>query len=76
MTPTEVADALGKSVNTVKQRLWRMARDGQLANSNGRYSPITHNPGNPVTEREGGDGYSVMPVMGYSGEATDNQTWT
>jgi hypothetical protein len=38
MTPTEVADALGKSVNTIKVRMWRMERDGQLLSSGGRYT--------------------------------------
>lgn len=28
LSPGEVADALGKPRNTVKQRLWRMAQDG------------------------------------------------
>jgi hypothetical protein len=51
MTPTEVAEALGKSANTVKQRMWTMSRDGQLLNSNGRYS-VAHNLHNPITERE------------------------
>ena len=61
MTPTEVADALGKSTNTVKVCLWRMAKDGQLDNNGGRYTVNNGNPGNPVTE-EGGDGYSVTGV--------------
>jgi hypothetical protein len=48
MTPTEVADALGKSFNSVKQRLWQMSKDGQLSASDGRYSlPENHNPDNP-----------------------------
>ena len=40
MTPTEVADALRKKMNTVKQTMWRMDRDGQLDNKDGRYSPL------------------------------------
>lgn len=47
MTPTEVADALGRSFNTIKQRLWQMSRDGQVAASDGRYSlPKDRNPHN------------------------------
>ncbi len=47
-TPTYVADALGKSFNTVKKTMWEMSRDGQLsATGNGRYSTVTSNPGNP-----------------------------
>lgn len=40
MTPSEVADALGKKFNAVKQRLWHMSKDGQVAAADGRYSPI------------------------------------
>ena len=61
MTPTEVADALGKSTNSVKVTMWRMARDGQLDNNGGRYSVNNGNPGNPVTGK-GGGGYSVTEV--------------
>jgi hypothetical protein len=46
MTPTEVADALGKSFNTVKQRLWHMSKDEQVSAADGRYSTITRNPDN------------------------------
>jgi hypothetical protein len=46
MTPTEVADTLGKPVNSVKQRLWRMSKDGQISAADGRYSKITRNPRN------------------------------
>lgn len=60
MTPTEVADALGKSTNSVKVTMWRMARDGQLDNNGGRYSVNNGNPGNPVTGK--GGGYSVTEV--------------
>ena len=38
MTPTEVADALDKRVNTVKQRLWHMSQDGLILASEGRYA--------------------------------------
>jgi hypothetical protein len=57
VTPTYVSDALGKSFNTVKKTMWEMSRDGQLSsNGNGRYTPVTgnpgnrSNPGNPVTD--------------------------
>jgi hypothetical protein len=46
MTPTEVADTLGKSINSVKQRLWRMSKDGQVSAADGRYSKVTRNPRN------------------------------
>ena len=48
MTPTEVADALDKTFNAVKQRLWQMSKDGQVAAADGRYSPI--HPITPITE--------------------------
>jgi hypothetical protein len=53
MTPTEVADALGKSPNTLKQRMWHMSRDGELASSEGRYTlpGVPRNPDNPVTDK-------------------------
>jgi len=48
VTPTYVADAFGKSFNTVKKLMWEMSRDGQLRSTgNGRYSTVTGNPGNP-----------------------------
>ncbi len=43
MTPTEVADALGKSFNTIKQRLWHMSKEGQVKANDGKYS-LPHNP--------------------------------
>jgi hypothetical protein len=64
LSPGEVADALGKPRNTVKQRLWRMAQDGQVENRNGTYG-ITHNRDNCVTG-EAGSGYPVTAVIGYS----------
>jgi hypothetical protein len=48
VTPTYVADALGKSFNTVKKTMWEMSRDGQLSSTgNGRYIPVTGNLSNP-----------------------------
>jgi hypothetical protein len=64
LSPGEVADVLGKPRNTIKQRLWRMAQDGQVENQNGKYG-ITHNHDNRVTE-ETGSGYPVTAVIGYS----------
>jgi hypothetical protein len=67
MTPTEVADALGKTLNTVKQRLWRMSKDGQVSAADGRYSMVTRNPRN----RDNPDEVtvtSVMEVMSEEGE--------
>lgn len=63
MTPTEVADALGEKFNNVKQRLWHMAKDGQLVNQDGCYS-ITDNRRNPIT-KDGSPGYEVTRVTGY-----------
>jgi hypothetical protein len=51
MTPTEVADVLGKNNDAVRQTLRRMAADGQLTASDGRYGMISH-PGHSVTEGE------------------------
>ena len=49
VTPTYVANALGKSVNTVKKMMWEMSRDGQLASTgSGRYyTPNNGNRSNP-----------------------------
>lgn len=48
VTPTYVADALGKSFNTVKKLMWEMSKDGQLRSTgNGRYTTVASNPGNP-----------------------------
>jgi hypothetical protein len=45
VTPTYVADALGKSFNTVKKLMWEMSRDGQLRSTgNGKYATVTGNP--------------------------------
>jgi AAA domain len=64
LSPGEVADVLDKPRNTIKQRLWRMAQDGQVENRNGKYG-ITHNHDNRVTE-ETMSGYPVTAVIGYS----------
>jgi hypothetical protein len=68
MTPTEVSEALGKSTNTVKVRMWQMAKDGQLTNTGGRYTLSNRNPRNPVTG-EDGLGYAVTEVTGHHGGA-------
>jgi hypothetical protein len=65
LSPSEVGDILDKPRNTIKQRLWRMAQDGQVENRNGRYG-ITHNHDNRVPD-ETESGYPVTPVIGYSG---------
>ena len=72
LSPGEVADILDKHRNTVKQRLWRMAQDGQVESRNGKYG-ITHNRDNRVTD-ETESGYPVTPVIGYSegSEAADD----
>jgi hypothetical protein len=68
LSPGEVADALGTPRNTIKQRLWCMAQDGQVENRNGKYG-ITHNRDYRVTD-ETQSGYPVTPVTGYSGVAS------
>ena len=60
MTPTEVADVLGKKANSVKQTMWRMAADGQLSGSDGKYGLLS-NPSNSVTDQKE-DGYPVTGV--------------
>jgi hypothetical protein len=48
VTPTYVADALGKTFNAVKKTMWEMSTDGQLSSTgSGRYTVVTANPGNP-----------------------------
>ena len=73
-SPTEVAEYLGKSVNTIKQTLWRMANDSQLSASSGRYS-ICRNLGNPVTGEEA-KGYSVTEVTGGRGEEAEEDGYS
>jgi len=67
MTPTDVADALGKNSNTIKQRLWHMSRDGQVSAADGRYSTVTRNPRN----RDNPDAVTVTPVTGVTGGADE-----
>jgi hypothetical protein len=60
VTPTYVADALGKNVNAVKKTMWEMSRDGQLSSTgSGRYTLVTSNPGNPSNPLKGD---STSPV--------------
>lgn len=62
MRPSEVADALDKPRNTIKQRLWKMAQDGQVVNDDGRYR-ITDNRHNPITgEEDSGYGEDQQPI--------------
>lgn len=70
VTPTYVADALGKSVNTVKKTMWEMSRDGQLSsNGNGRYTSVTGNPGN--RSNPGNPGNPSNPNTGPVTEVTE-----
>jgi hypothetical protein len=47
VTPTYVADALGKTFNAVKKTMWEMSTDGQHSSTgSGRYTVVTANPGN------------------------------
>ncbi len=57
-TPKQLAEALGIDHNTVKQRCWRMAKDGQLDQADGIYTPVT-----PMTAVTG------LAVTGYVGYA-------
>jgi hypothetical protein len=60
VTPTYVADALGKNFNAVKKTMWEMSRDGQLSSTgSGRYTLVTGNPGNPSNLLKAG---STSPV--------------
>ncbi len=48
MHPDEIADVLEIKPNTAKTRCYRMAREGELQNTNGRFSPsITYKPFDP-----------------------------
>lgn len=68
MTPTEVAELLDKSANSVKYLMWRMSKDGQLTTvGKGRYSPTT-NPANPLTANSGNSDGSVSAVSEVSGD--------
>jgi hypothetical protein len=47
VTPTYVADALGKTFNAVKKTMWEMSTDGQLSSTgSGRYTVFTY-PNHP-----------------------------
>ena len=72
MTPKEVAEALGKTSNTIKQRLWRMSKDGQLVSVEGGYTLVTHNPHNHDNPNPVTGVTEVMPVTAVTG-VTDNQ---
>jgi hypothetical protein len=66
-TPKQIATALSLEHNTVKQRLWRMAKDDQVdTDGSGTYFPIT--PITAVTQTSG-DGYE-----GYQGYTPDGMT--
>jgi hypothetical protein len=76
MTPTEVADAICKSVGSVKKLLWSMSRDGQLSASDGRYSPIAGNPGNRGNRDTGTTNppvTTVTEVIGYADAGTETK---
>jgi hypothetical protein len=71
VTPTYVADALGKSFNTVKKLMWEMSRDGQLRSTgNGRYTTVTGNPGNPSNPKGGERTNSVTEVTEVTAPVT------
>ena len=52
LTPSQVAERTGQPVNTVKQRMWQMAKDGELANTVGKYVRC-HNRITAITEESG-----------------------
>lgn len=57
-TPKQVAEALSLEHNTVKQRLWRMAKDDQIdTDGSGTYFPITPVTGVTETSEDGYGGY-------------------
>ena len=63
VTPTYVADALGKNFNAVKKTMWEMSRDGQLTSTgSGRYTLVTGNPGNPSNPLKSGGTSPVTEV--------------
>jgi AAA domain len=58
--PTDVADALGQPVNTIKQRMHQMSKDGELrVESRGRYVIGSHNLHNLHNQED----QKVMKVM-------------
>ena len=72
VTPTYVADALGKSYNAVKKTMWEMSRDGQLSSTgNGRYTPVTGNPGHPGNPHKPGVSNPVTEVTEVTDPAGD-----
>jgi hypothetical protein len=70
MTPTEVAAVLGQKANNVKQLLWKMAKDGKIYRSKGRYSvnPVDpHNPDNRNNPTPGNGDDKPSGLPGYQG---------
>jgi hypothetical protein len=48
MTPKEVAEVIGKSVNATKFLMWQMAQQGTLTSSRGRYAiPLSDGQDSP-----------------------------
>jgi hypothetical protein len=66
MTPKEVAELLGKSVNAVKYLMWKMSKDGQLATAGKGLYSLTTNPANPLTANPDISGGSVSAVSEVS----------
>lgn len=63
VTPTYVADALGKNFNAVKKAMWEMSRDGQLSSTgSGRYTLVTGDPGNLSNPHKPGSTSTVAEV--------------
>ena len=78
VTPTYVADALGKNFNAVKKTMWEMSRDGQLSSTgSGRYTLVTGNPGNPGNPLKGGSTSPVTEVTGVTAptEGPNSHLW-
>lgn len=63
--PTEVADALGQPVNTIKQRMYQMNKDGDLkVASRGRYT-VSHNLHNQRAEERSHNLHNQHNLGGY-----------
>jgi AAA domain len=62
LRPKQVAQALEREYSATKKLLWTMKGDGQLKAVKGRYSIISGNPGNPVTDEvEGPEDLGLFP---------------
>ena len=68
MSPKQVAEAVGRHPNNVRQLMWKMANDGELRSCGGGKYTITDNTDNSDNNIEDNDDdncYRVTDVIAY-----------